>query len=220
MKKITLASLLIILLFGCKTRNATSLKKNDVKKICDIGVDRVPIFEFLNDKDLNERDIIEDQLFFPFTIFKIYNSRDVKKEDNKQSYHYEISKHYNKDINSNIFSDKKNKYVFYRAKNDLLRLVSAEVTFNSDLIFNDNLFVESIKNENTKKYKEKANLFKIKYNNALIDIGMKKKEFAKIFEQEFNKLCDTINVHNDTDESWYLFRENTLDKIIIDSYID
>ena len=220
MRKITLALLLIVFLCSCKTRNTTSLKKNDFKKINDMEVNRVPTFEFLNDKDLNERDLTENKLFLPFKIFKIYNIRDVNSEDNKQNYHYEISKHYNKDINSSIFSNKINKYVFYRAENDLLRLVSAEVTFNSDLIFNDNLFVKSIENENTKKYKEKANLFKIKHNNALIDIGMKKEEFAKIFKQELNRLGDTIKIHNDTDESWYLFRENTLDKIIIDSYID
>lgn len=207
-------------MFSCKTRNISSLKKNDFKKIYDIEVNRVPTFEFLNDKDINERDLTEKKLFIPFKVLKIYNCRDVNKENNKQNYHYEISKHYNKDINSSIFSNKINQYVFYRGENDLLRLVSAEVNFNSDLIFSDTLFFEPIENQNEKKIKNKADLFKIKYNNFLIDIGMKKTDFAKIFRQDVNRLCDTVNVHNDTDQSWYLFKENILDKIIIDSYID
>ena len=49
---------------------------------------------------------------------------------------------------------------------------------------------------------------------------MKKADFAKIFKQNINRLCDTVNVHNDTDESWYVFKKNSLDKIIIESYID
>jgi hypothetical protein len=98
--------------------------------------------------------------------------------------------------------------------------VSSEITFNSDLIFNDALFVEPIQNQNEKEIKRKADLFKIKYNNFLIDIGMKKADFAKIFKQNINRLCDTVNVHNDTDESWYVFKKNSLDKIIIESYID
>lgn len=221
MKQLILITFLLIIFFSCKTTNAGYVENNNFKRICDIEVESIPTLQFAHkEEDITEKTIKENKLFEPFTILKIYNNQNTKDKDKDQNYYYELSKHYNKDIDGNRLNDKENKYIFHKTKNDFLRMVAAEITFNSDLIFNAVKFVEPIENENTKKYKEKANLFKIKHNNVLIDIGMKKEEFAETFNLDFKKICDTINVHNDTDVSWYLFKQNILDKVIIENYID
>ncbi len=77
-------------------------------------------------------------------------------------------------------------------------------------------------NFSTKQYKKYIdnNYFKIYKDNVIIDIELSKKEFSKIFKEKTELLCDTVKIGDEFTDSWYLFKNNRLNKIIINPYID
>ena len=97
-----------------------------------------------------------------------------------------------------------NRYQFHKYRNGSYTLSLAELNFRSDDL--------------RYRYIDK-DLYKIAKDSSLIDIGMSKLAFAKIFETGSKAVCDTVKVGDDSSESWYVFKKDRLHQIIIMPYI-
>lgn len=196
----------------------TALTKENNENILDIGKSTqidciggiyfdnvIPTFNFEKEQSSSRKSFLMDTLFRSFHKNRI--EMNIDKSLRGYFNYIEFSQVYIPD-NENFFTDKENKFLFYigvtkhlKPGKERFALEKAEINFP------------------TKHYRNaNRELFKIKKDTKLIDIGISKKEFAKIFNKETNKLCDTVYVGNETDTSYYIFKNSKLAKVIFNFY--
>ena len=96
-----------------------------------------------------------------------------------------------------------NTFKFFKYANNTYGLAHAEVNFP------------------TSHYEEAGkDMFKVVKDAALIDIGISKQDFSRIFKTDHKTMCDSVKVSDDTSDSWYLFKNDKLHKIILTPYTD
>jgi antitoxin component YwqK of YwqJK toxin-antitoxin module len=96
-----------------------------------------------------------------------------------------------------------NTFRFFKYTNDTYGLAYAELNFPASYY--------------THGYEDK-DVFKIVKDSILIDIGLSKQDFATLFNADTKALCDTFKIGDDASDSWYLFRNDKLHKIILTPY--
>lgn len=224
LNKIFYITILIFCLFGCKNTEQTNLSNNDtdsnLKKegkittktsnvknqitcISDIFIEGpIPTFGF-DDAYKNKR-----ATFLLDTLFSNFYISHIKPIKNTDRNYLKASKYFSPSENIETLKTKENSYSFF------IGLDSINLKNNNTVILE---YAEL--NFPTNHYKNvNRELFKIKKDSSLIDIGMTKKEFANIFKKDVKQLCDTIFVGNETDESYYIFNDNQLAKVIFNFY--
>lgn len=65
---------------------------------------------------------------------------------------------------------------------------------------------------------EHPDLYKLEFNNKLIDIGMYKAEIQKLLANDEIAFCDIIKIMDDSSSSVYYFENQTLKKIVVNTY--
>lgn len=96
-----------------------------------------------------------------------------------------------------------NSYSFFKYSNDTYGLADVHINFPA----------------NSYKNLDKE-LYEIIKDSSRIDVGLSKQLFAQIFRTDAKLVCDTVQVSNDSSDSWYLFKNNRLHKIIMTLYTD
>lgn len=205
--------LIILFLFGTlfsaiKEKNVLLMKKFGCSScIHTIYTKALPKYGFVTEHEsfiYNESYLI-DSLFQDFTASKIYYN--WEDENNEDQYYLEFTMHF-LPHGKELIGLRENKFRFVPRDDGKYIFSYAETTFNSTLYFK------------SLDLQEKVNRFKIKIDTSYIDIGISKKHFATLFKKEVNKLCDTVKVGDDSSDSWYIFKNDTLNKIVVNPYID
>lgn len=174
--------------------------KNKTECITDIFLDReIPAFNCSDCFYDKSKSFLIDTLFRGFYVS--YKETKINKPSNDRRQYLEFSQFYSPSPNVETLKSKENIFKFYLNKNGSIQLESVELNFPA----------EDYKNV-------KREIFKVKKDSAFIDIGINKERFAIIFEKDLKILCDTIFVGNETNESFYIFKEDKLTKIIFNFY--
>lgn len=98
-----------------------------------------------------------------------------------------------------------NSFGFYKYPNETYGLAYVELNFPASYY----------------KYRDgDKNLFKIVKDSSFIDIGISKQDFVKLFKATTQTVCDTVKIGDDSSDSWYLFKNDRLHKIILTPYTD
>jgi hypothetical protein len=184
------------------TTDSITIKKNALMD-CENGVyldgKQIPTFNFDKDHSSKSLSYLMDTLYRSFHKSKIENS--INRSLKGDRVYVEFAQNYDPSPNIDLFKRKKNIFGFYLLRETRASLEYAELNFP------------------TKYYKNaKRDLFKIKKDTALLDVGMDKALFAKIFNKDVKTLCDTVYVGNETDTSYYIFKDGKLVKVIFNFY--
>ncbi|NQX84762.1 MAG: hypothetical protein HRT67_02370 [Flavobacteriaceae bacterium] len=179
--------------------------KNQKKCVTDIFLEgAIPTFNY---KSIYKQNY-SSNTFLLDTLFKNFNALHIKAVKNNNRNYTEFSQKHTPSANIKTSKIKENTFGFF------IGLDSINIKDNKT-----NVLEYAQINFPTKYYKNtNKDLFKIKKDSSLIDIGITKQEFALIFEKDTKKLCDTVFVGNETDESFYIFKEGKLNKIIFNFY--
>lgn len=192
--------------FQKKLDNSAKIKKTQIDCTSDIFFDNeIPTFNY-------ESKFPKKRYLTPFlldTVFRNFYAVHIKPIRNSERNYLEISKYYSPSVNIKQLKTKDNIFGFFIGLDSIninekktCALEYAELNFP------------------TKYYRNvKRDLFKIKKDTSLLDIGMDKVLFAKIFNKDAKTLCDTISVGNETDTSYYIFKDGKLIKVIFNFYM-
>ncbi len=190
-----------------KTENRIK-KTKKYQVTCTSGIyltNEIPTFNY-ESKFPKKRYLVS---FLLDTVFRNFYAVHLKPIRNSNRNYLEISNYHSPSVNYEPFKTKENIFGFF------LGLDSINVNKSKTYALE---FAEL--NFSTKYYRNvKRDLFKIKKDTSLLDIGMDKALFAKIFEKDVKTLCDTIFVGNETDTSYYIFKANKLIKVIFNFYV-
>lgn len=184
------------------TSDSTLIQKDSHVNICEGGIyldgKKIPTFNFEIEHGQKGLAFLMDTLFRSFYKAKIEIAIDKSLKGNRTYIEFSKNHIYDK---KDFFSEKENIFGFYLILETGGALEYAELNFP------------------TKYYKNaKRDLFKIKKDTALLDVGMDKTLFAKIFNRDIKTLCDTVYVGNETDTSYYIFKDGKLVKVIFNFY--
>lgn len=159
-----------------------------------IQVKELPTLRFNNNGAARSLSFLTDSIFADYGV--AIGFADARRMKESQSDHLEFTKYHNNSVDLSWRHQRVNRVLFQK-EGDNYVLARAEISFE-----------ESPSRPALDVLQQKSKL----------SIGMTKREVAKMLDVA-GKLCDTVNVSTDSEESWLLFRDNKLDKIIIDKYI-
>lgn len=184
------------------TTDRTTIQKDSHVNSCGGGIyldgEQIPTFNFEIEYGQKGLTFLMDTLFRSFYKAKIETGIDKSLKGNRTYIEFSKNHIYDK---KDFFSEKQNIFGFYLIRETGGPLEYAELNFS------------------TKYYRNtKRDLFKIKKDTALLDVGMDKTLFAKVFNRDAKTLCDTVYVGNETDTSYYIFRDSKLVKVIFNFY--
>ncbi len=193
------------LCISCKSRlgaaNTTDIKCNSYIQIKS-GLGPLFNYEKLYNRYLS-RALLLDTLFKSFHVSEGLDN--ITLPNNVRRNFLEFVKGYNPDSNSLFSKYRQNKFRFYKTVNGDYSLESAEINFNSDLVFPEDI----------------SQLYKVVASGTiLLDVGSTKAEVQKSFKIDSKQLCDTMQIQDDSEEIWIYFKDNKINKIIPIPYIN
>jgi len=221
MTKIIYIPLFILCFFSCKYQAQSNLSSQKVSSLSNVSIVENEVYikekktECISDILLEEAiptfsfdNTYKNITFLIDTLFSDFHISHIKPIKNSNRNYLEMSKNYAPSVSIKTSKTKENIYRFFIGLNsiniesvDTALLEYAEINFST-------LQYKNINRE----------FFKIKKDTSIIDIGITKQEFANIFKKDVKQLCDTIFVGNETEESYYIFNDNKLKKVIFNFY--
>ena len=207
--------IILISIFSCKQTKENDIDKKTVNTADGIAINKNALLDctdgifFNNEIPTFNYEIIfpKKKYSIPFLIDTIFTNfyknkieTNIDKSLKGERIYIEFSKYYLSD-KKDLLTKKENVFGFNTFNGKSGTLEYAELNYP------------------TKYYKNvKRNWFKIKKDSFLIDIGMDKAQFAKIFDKDVKSLCDTISVADDSNTSYYIFKDSKLNKVIFNFY--